>query len=109
MVLRIYFFFTFLIGLVSCSNNQSQNHVLPPETPEEKGTSLFIMHCASCHGEDGKLGASGAKDLTMSKMSDQEIEKILVNGKNAMPPMKVILENKENLNLVINHVKSLRK
>lgn len=109
MVLRIYFFSILLFGLASCSNNQSQNDVLPPETPEEKGASLFIMHCASCHGEDGKLGASGAKDLTMSKLSDQEIEKILMNGKNAMPPMKVILENKENLNLVINHVKSLRK
>lgn len=109
MVLRIYFFSVLLFGLASCSNNPTQNDVLPPETPEEKGASLFIMHCASCHGEDGKLGASGAKDLTMSKLSDQEIEKILVNGKNAMPPMKVILENKENLNLVINHVKSLRK
>ncbi len=95
--------------MVSCSNNESKADVLPPETPEEKGASLFIMHCASCHGEDGKLGASGAKDLTMSKLSDEEIEKIIVNGKNAMPPMKVILENKENLALVIKHVKSFRK
>jgi mono/diheme cytochrome c family protein len=109
MVLRIYFFVALLFGLVACSNNQSQNDVLPPETPEEKGASLFIMHCASCHGEDGKLGASGAKDLTMSKLSDEEIEKIIVNGKNAMPPMKVILENKENLALVIKHVKSFKK
>jgi len=109
MVLRIYFFSIILTGLVSCSNNESKADVLPPETPEEKGASLFIMHCASCHGEDGKLGASGAKDLTMSKLSDEEIEKIIVNGKNAMPPMKVILENKENLALVIKHVKSFRK
>jgi mono/diheme cytochrome c family protein len=109
MVLRIYFFSIILIGLVSCSNNESKADVLPPETPEEKGASLFIVHCAACHGEDGKLGASGAKDLTMSKLSDEEIEKIIVNGKNAMPPMKVLLENKENINLVIEHVKSLRK
>lgn len=108
MVLRIYFIFGLLFGLASCSNNQSQNDVLPPETPEEKGASLFIMHCASCHGEDGKLGASGAKDLTMSKLSDKEIENIIVNGKNAMPPMSVLLENKENIDLVIKHVKSLR-
>lgn len=109
MVLRVYFFSIILIGLVSCSNNESKADVLPPETPEEKGASLFIVHCAACHGEDGKLGASGAKDLTMSKLSDEEIEKIIVNGKNAMPPMKVLLENKENINLVIEHVKSLRK
>ena len=109
MVLRFYLFSVILVGLVSCSNQQPQTDVLPPETPEEKGASLFIMHCASCHGENGKLGASGAKDLTISKLSDQEIEKIIVNGKNAMPPMSVLLENKENLNLVIKHVKSLRK
>lgn len=108
MVLRVYFLFFLLFGLVACSNNQSENDVLPPETPEEKGASLFIMHCASCHGEDGKLGASGAKDLTMSKLSNQEIENIIVNGKNAMPPMSVLLENKENIDLVIKHVKSLR-
>ena len=109
MVLRIYFFSIILIGLVSCSNNDSKADVLPPETPEEKGASLFIVHCAACHGEDGKLGASGAKDLTASKLNDQEIENIISNGKNAMPPMKVLLENKENINLVIEHVKSLRK
>jgi len=109
MVLRIYFFAFLLFGLLSCSNNQSQADALPPETPEEKGASLFILHCASCHGEDGKLGASGAKDLSISKLNDKEIEKIIVNGKNAMPPMIVLLENKENIKFVIKHVKSLRK
>jgi mono/diheme cytochrome c family protein len=109
MVLRIYFFSIILIGLISCSNNESKVDVLPPETPQEKGASLFLIHCASCHGEDGKLGASGAKDLTSSKLSDKEITNIINNGKNAMPPMNVLLENKENIDLVIKHVKSLRK
>ena len=109
MVLRIYFFSIILIGLISCSNNESKVDVLPPETPQEKGASLFLIHCASCHGEDGKLGASGAKDLTSSKLSDKEITNIINNGKNAMPPMNVLLENKENIDLVIKHVKSLKK
>ena len=109
MVLRIYFFSIIIIGLISCSNNESKVDVLPPETPQEKGASLFLIHCASCHGEDGKLGASGAKDLTSSKLSDKEITNIINNGKNAMPPMNVLLENKENIDLVIKHVKSLRK
>jgi mono/diheme cytochrome c family protein len=109
MVLRIYFFSIILVGLISCSNNESKVDVLPPETPQEKGASLFLIHCASCHGEDGKLGASGAKDLTSSKLSDKEITNIINNGKNAMPPMNVLLENKENIDLVIKHVKSLRK
>ena len=109
MVLRIYFFSIILIGLSSCSNNEAKVDILPPETPQEKGASLFLIHCASCHGEDGKLGASGAKDLSVSKLSAKEIENIINNGKNAMPPMNVLLENKENIDLVIKHVKSLRK
>jgi mono/diheme cytochrome c family protein len=109
MVLKGIAFFSIVLFLFSCSGKNSNDAVLPGETPEEKGASLFIMHCASCHGEDGKLGASGAKDLSVSKLSDKEIENIINNGKNAMPPMKVLLENKENIDLVINHVKSLRK
>ena len=109
MVLRTLIITGFLILLASCSNNEPQVDVLPTETPQEKGGSLFLIHCASCHGEDGKLGASGAKDLTSSKLSDKEITNIINNGKNAMPPMNVLLENKENIDLVIKHVKSLRK
>lgn len=109
MVLKGVTFSTLLFFLISCSGNNSSDSVLPEESPEEKGASLFIMHCASCHGEDGKLGASGAKDLSVSNLSDKEIENIINNGKNAMPPMKVLLENKENIDLVIKHVKSLRK
>jgi mono/diheme cytochrome c family protein len=109
MVLRALIGCGFLFFLASCSNNESQKDVLPTETPQEKGASLFIIHCASCHGEDGKLGASGAKDLTSSKLSDKEITNIINNGKNAMPPMNVLLENKENIDLVIKHIKSLRK
>ena len=109
MVLRFSFFLFLFLGLVSCSNNQPQKDILPQETAEQKGASLFILHCASCHGEDGKLGASGAKDLPSSKLKDKEIENIINNGKNAMPPMKLLLESKENIELVVKHVKLLRK
>ena len=109
MVLKGFTYSFLFFCLISCSGNKSEDSVLPEETPAEKGASLFIMHCAACHGEDGKLGASGAKDLSVSKLSDKEIENIINKGKNAMPPMKVLLENKENIDLVIKHVKSLRK
>ncbi len=109
MVLRALIIFSFLLFLNSCSNNETQKDILPVETSQEKGASLYLIHCASCHGEDGKLGASGAKDLSVSKLSDKEIENIINKGKNAMPPMNVLLENKENIDLAIKHVKSLRK
>jgi cytochrome c6 len=111
MVLKRLFYILFLAGLTSCGNSSSSktNDALPTETPAERGASLYTLHCASCHGDNGKLGASGAKDLTMSTLSDGQVKRILKNGKNAMPPMSAILENEENMDLVIQHIKTLRK
>ena len=94
--------------MVSCSSSGDNVIPEPPETPEVAGENLFIMHCAACHGEDGKLGASGAKNLALSKLSDLEIKKILKIGKNGMPPMNELLGTPENINLVITHLKKLR-
>lgn len=111
MVLTRILFLVAFVGLVSCGNAESKKSEgeLPSETPAEKGASLYTLNCASCHGEDGKLGASGAKDLTQSQLSDAQIKRILKKGKNAMPPMADILENSENIDAVVTHIKSLRK
>ena len=108
MVLKLVSFLV-VINLFACSSGQDQKTTIPQETPAQKSANLFILYCASCHGEDGKLGSSGAKDLSKSTLSIAEINEILVNGKNAMPPMNELLETKENQDLVIKHVQSLRK
>jgi mono/diheme cytochrome c family protein len=111
MVLTRAIFVLFLLGLTSCGNDKASNNneSLPIETPAEKGASLYTVNCTSCHGEDGKIGGSRAKDLSESHLSDKQIKKILQKGKNAMPPMSAILENDENMELVIQHIKTLRK
>lgn len=99
--------FILLAGICfACS--PTPNAAEPVKTPEQQAENLFIMHCAACHGEDGKLGASGAKNLALSKLSDPEIKKILKIGKNGMPPMNELLGTPENINLVITHLKKLR-
>lgn len=108
MDLRIIYICSSLLLLVSCSSSSGNVKSEPPETPEVAGENLFIMHCAACHGDDGKLGASGAKDLTASRLGDAALTKIIKEGKNGMPPMKELLGNNENIQLVINHVKKLR-
>ena len=111
MVLTRILFILFFFFFTSCGNDKASgnNETLPIETPAEKGASLYTVNCTSCHGEDGKMGASGAKDLSESHLSDKQIKKILQKGKNAMPPMSAILENEENMDLVIQHIKTLRK
>ena len=108
MVLRISCFCSCLLLVVSCSSSGDNVKPGPTDTPEVVGENLFIMHCAACHGDDGKLGASGAKDLTASRLDDAALRKIITEGKNGMPPMKELLGNNENIQLVINHVEKLR-
>ena len=67
--------FSFL--LFACQETPKQQYDFSSQTPAEQGASLYSMHCAQCHGEDGKLGASGAKNLSTSKLSDQNIIHII--------------------------------
>ena len=51
---------------------------------EQAGKLIYEEKCKICHGADGKLGLSGAKDLTQSTLSRDEKVAIITNGKNAM-------------------------
>ena len=81
MVLRIIYFCSCLLLVVSCSSSGDNVKPEPPEAPEVVGENLFIMHCAACHGDDGKLGASGAKNLNASRLDDAALAKIIKEGK----------------------------
>lgn len=41
---------------------------------------LYTKYCMDCHGEDGTLGLSGAKDLTVSQMSLEDRINIITHG-----------------------------
>lgn len=64
----------------------------PPNFPPElvkSGESLFVQHCAFCHGRDTGGGESGP-DLTRSKLvgddvDGNEIGPVIRNGRNTMP------------------------
>lgn len=92
----------------SCSNNQVETDQTDLTEDQLSGEVLFMNHCASCHGADGKLGVSGASDLSSSQMSVEEIRDILENGRKGMPVMKEILGSKENLESVSNYVIELK-
>ncbi len=49
------------------------------------GKALYLSQCAVCHGEKGKKGLSGAKDLSISKLSKIDMHELIANGKNTMP------------------------
>ena len=59
------------------------------EVAATDGKSLYQANCALCHGGDGKLGAAGAKDLSVSVMDVSQIKEIIIHGKGAMPAAPV--------------------
>lgn len=80
----------------------------PSYNAVEHGKTVFLTYCQACHGADGKLGLSGAKDLTLTAKTDAEIREVLQNGKNAMPSYKNTLSEDE-IGAVSQFIQSLKK
>jgi cytochrome c553 len=96
-----------ILFFCSCGQSIEEIEKLPID---EKGKALYENNCASCHGVDGKMGNSGAKDLSESTLTDQEtINAILYGNEKGMPPFKDQLGSEENITLLLAYVKSLRK
>ncbi len=79
------------------------------KTENTAGQDLYTENCAQCHGNDGKMGASGASDLSASTLDGAELTKVITEGRNAMPGMGPILGKKKSINAVVDYVKELRK
>ncbi len=69
------------------------------------GKEVFEQKCVLCHGNDGKLGASGAKDLTLSQVNHAGVLALLNDGKNAMPSFKGTL-SLEQMEAVTNYIET---
>jgi mono/diheme cytochrome c family protein len=111
MVLRI-FSFLVLLTFVACGNEPDQQLAEEkknnkPLTLEEART-VYTLNCASCHGADGALKASGAADLTKSEMDDAAIRQTILKGNDkGMMPYEEMLSPSEVTGLV-EFVKSLQ-
>lgn len=108
MVLRFFVFGLSVAFLMGCSSTP-ENTGNETGQKEEKadGKKLFNIHCAACHKYNGKGGVSGAKDLTISSLSRDEIGKIVSNGSGDMMPFKEVL-TPEEIQAVIDHVQTLQ-
>ncbi|MEH0153980.1 cytochrome c [Limibacter armeniacum] len=72
------------------------------------GKAVYEVKCVVCHGEDGARGAGGAKDLTVSEMSQEEAHDIILNGKGLMASYKDQL-SEEEIQAVSTYVMTLKK
>jgi uncharacterized membrane protein SirB2/cytochrome c5 len=67
------------------------------------GKSLYTNNCVLCHGDNGKLGISGAKDISATNMDIASITDIILKGKGGMPPAHV---NDEEAMAIAQYVES---
>lgn len=67
------------------------------------GKSLYELNCQQCHGADGKLGLTGAKDISATSCDVATIKEIILHGKNMMQPINV---NEEQASAIAEYVGS---
>lgn len=71
------------------------------------GNQIYEAKCKMCHGPDGKLGLSGAKDLTQSQLTPEQKIEIIRKGKNAMAAYETQLSD-EQIKSVAEYVNNLK-
>lgn len=98
-----------LLFSISCEDGAEHKFDPPEGYKARSGKLIYNKHCTSCHGGDGKLGSGGAKNLTVSRMDSTEIVNILEKGKNGMPRQIQYLKSDEEVENIIDHIKSMRK
>jgi mono/diheme cytochrome c family protein len=92
--------------VLACGNGNADAGRAEVGDGRSPGARIFNAHCALCHGRDGRLGLNGARDLTLSTLSREEMIATVRQGKGAMMPYKDVLTEKE-IDAVVEHVRSL--
>jgi len=73
-----------ITGAYGISEVAAKKKMQGKELAGNSGKDVYEAKCALCHGGDGKLGAMGAKDLSATAFSVEEIKNIVLNGKGSM-------------------------
>ncbi len=66
------------------------------------GKALYEANCKLCHGDNGKLGMAGAKDLSASVLDVVGMKEIIIHGKGAMPAASVNEEQAQAISEYVN-------
>jgi mono/diheme cytochrome c family protein len=86
-------------------------------SPLDQGKKLFMTGCMNCHGPDGtgalmramlpNIGDLSSPELH-ARLKDDDIEKMIMNGKDKMPPFKDVFKP-DQIKLIVSYVRTLKK
>lgn len=89
-------------------NNASTSKSTKPKAKKVDGEKVYKQYCVTCHGVYGDMGASGAFDLTTTKLSLDEKIEVITNGRNTMTPFKGLL-SEAKIKAVAEYTEKLKK
>ncbi len=99
-----------MIGFtIACANKDQKSKEISSSNTEEvavDGAKIYKQNCVLCHGPDGKLGANGSKDLTLSELDINERIAMVTKGKGVMTAFENILTLSE-IKAVAEYTKAL--
>jgi mono/diheme cytochrome c family protein len=99
--MKLFYLVLILLGLTwACSS------AVDAEAPD--GRQLYKSYCVTCHGISGNMGASGAFDLSSSKLGLEERIQVITNGRNVMASYKSLL-SEEQIRAVAEYTLQLTK
>lgn len=84
-----------LVLFVSACSSDKKSPTKTKEVDLVKAETIFRSMCAICHGDDGKLGLAGAKDLSLNTLELNEMKAIIKYGKGKMTPFVDRLSDEE--------------
>lgn len=76
--------------IIACNQNKQDS-----TSAAVDGQAIYKKYCILCHGADGKLGINGAKDITVSTLTEAERSLLIKTGKNTMTPFEGVLTPEE--------------
>jgi len=101
-------------GLAEMSKKQKSAEAITPVADPAVATSMqgqeiYSANCAKCHGDDGKLGLTGATDLSASTLDVNAKVEIVKNGKDGTMPGFAGTLSDEQIGAVVGYVETLKK
>ena len=87
----------FWLVLFSCGSSDSASVAGSASTDQSAFdvSALYAQRCATCHGMEGNMSMGGAKKLTESVSTKEEISAQIRYGKGTMPPFGEMLTNEQ--------------
>lgn len=112
VLMKKQFFFiasSFWLVLFSCGSSDSASVAGSGSTDQVAFdvSAWYAQRCATCHGMEGNMSMGGAKKLTESVSTKEEITAQIRYGKGTMPPFGEMLTN-EQIDALAEYVLSFR-